>query len=230
MSFAARPALGHLLALVTIIACGKTDGTQKLMMDAAKMSSVGDAADTSPRVTTKRVDSLYRAMPMPTTLDTALTRTIRTTHYTLRVPAAVTIDTGTIHPEDPRGLRIRGPVMRDSSGIEQVAYELVIAEYPNPGRTPLNHWVDSLRQSRNAELPKENAWTAIAPAWAFHAGDEPALLVDFFCGDCGPFGVFVGRGDSVLGFYFTSEQGRAISGPQQLRMAIHILDTFRWIP
>jgi hypothetical protein len=72
--------------------------------------------DTSPVATEHNTDSLVRALPMPTSLDTSLVREISTAHFSVRTPANVTIDTGTIHPEDPRGLRIRGPVMRDTSG------------------------------------------------------------------------------------------------------------------
>jgi hypothetical protein len=220
---------GGMCALAMVGGCTKPDASRGLEAN-AKTAAAAAAADTSPRAMSIDFEGVLRKTPMPTTISTTLSREIRTAGFSLRVPESATIDTGAIHPENVRGLRIRGPVMRDSSGIEGVVYELAVREYPNPGGTPLNHWVDSVRKAHNAPLTKDDDFMTVPAATVFHAGRETGLLVDFFCGDCGSSGLFVAKDRTILGFYFTSAQGRAISQLQQDRMAIHILDSFRWRP
>lgn len=185
------------------------------------------SSDTSPQPARVNLDSALRAGPVPALVDTALTTTIATAPYALQIPSQATVDTGGIHPRDIRGLRVRGPVI-PARGYRDVAYELVVATYPNASRLPLARWVDSLRRATNQFVDEPDSLDYITPASLVHLGSEDGLLVDFFCGDCQPWAIYVARDTFVVALAFTAEQTRALSYDEQIWMAMHIGDSFRW--
>ncbi len=186
--------------------------------------------DTSPRTSDVDLDSALRAAPLPASIDTVLRRGISLPYLALTVPSDATIDSGGILPTGIRGLRIRGPrPPAGTDGPNLPAYELVLATYRNPGHTGLSAWVDSLRREANRELDTDSL-TYVAPgAWVRVAADS-GLLLDFFCGDCGPSAIYVAHDTLIVGLAFTLEQGRTLSGPEQTSMTLHILDSFHWAP
>ena len=193
------------LALCLLLPCcspKQEDQRQPVDSPPAQVAISGSPVptDTSPRIPHVDLDSALRAHPVTdSSIDTVLSREIATPIYHLRVPARATLDSGEIHPTGISGLRIRGPMGQSHDSVVGVPYELVVATYPNPGRTPLPKWIDSIRAIANADMDPDSM-SYVPPAEPVRLGPNVALLVSYPCGDCGPVGLYFARDTSLISY------------------------------
>jgi hypothetical protein len=163
--------------------------------------------------------------------------TLRGDGFTLRYPPEATLQADSTFPDALPGTAIRGPMIVVRSPDVEVgthtgpAYQMLVVSAPNPAGTSVQRWVDSVRRARNARVGDDpDTLAQHGPPVAVSVGDERALMLLPFCGDC-----------EVMELYLASRDRRvlvsmvydlSIPGDRESQRQLYeaILGTFRWTP
>jgi len=105
------------------------------------------------------------------------------------------------------------------------AYQLVVSKIENPGSRTIEQWVDSLVRTENANRDPE--WQ-LSPATPVKLRKARGLQLVPDCGDCVPYEVYLGRGQTIVVVSFTLDISYPGDTMKQLKLYRLILDTFEW--
>lgn len=211
-------------------ACGSPDHDESQSFDSSDGPSVvrDGAEPIEPRRDETQVGGPTSGSTSAESSRGALSRTYEGDGFTLRVPVDAELATSREAVWDRPGMEIRGPVVRRSDGYESNAWLLLATTYANPTRMSVDAWVDSVRTEWNVGPFDPDSLGFLWPPDTVRLGDNRALRLVWFCGDCVPFEYFLAREDKVVGLYYV--EGGLEAWPRAVHsgMVERIIHTFRW--
>lgn len=187
----------------------------------------------SPRTAT-RPDSAPPTLPSG---PTPRWREFRGEGFTLRYPEEATLAPVPAGPDGVAVTAIRGPTVAVRSPHEHIgtktgpAYEMTIADNPNPGSASVDAWVDSIRHANNAQIREDaDRFTELAAPAIIRVGHERALRLEPFCGDCQAEEIYLTNPRRRVLISIVYDFSIPGSRDAQRRLYEAILSTFRWAP